>query len=77
VVSYPANLRLTVQSMTEAPWLVYARAERRPPMPWFNLREIAIGTWSTSTNTSARSARQANPPRAPVVPGGKVKHARH
>src|SRR5262245_14203494 len=30
--SYPANLRLTVQSLTEAQWLAFARAERRPPM---------------------------------------------
>jgi mono/diheme cytochrome c family protein len=39
--SYPANLRLTVQSLTEAQWLVFARAERRPPMPWFSLREMS------------------------------------
>jgi mono/diheme cytochrome c family protein len=39
--SYPANLRLTVQSLTEAQWLVFARAERRPPMPWFTLREMS------------------------------------
>lgn len=39
-VSYPANLRLTVQSVTEAEWLKFARVERLPPMPWFALRDM-------------------------------------
>jgi mono/diheme cytochrome c family protein len=39
-VSYPANLRLTVQSVTEDDWLKFARVERLPPMPWFNLRDM-------------------------------------
>jgi mono/diheme cytochrome c family protein len=39
-VSYPANLRLTVQGMSEAEWLRFARVERLPPMPWFNLRDM-------------------------------------
>jgi mono/diheme cytochrome c family protein len=38
--SYPANLRLTVQSLTEEQWLTFARAERLPPMPWFNLKAM-------------------------------------
>jgi len=37
--TYPANLRLVVQSMSEAQWLKHARAATRPPMPWFNLRD--------------------------------------
>ena len=40
-VSYPANLRLTVQSMTEPEWLRFARVERLPPMPWFALRDMS------------------------------------
>lgn len=39
-VSYPANLRLTVQSMTETEWLGFSRVERLPPMPWFALRDM-------------------------------------
>lgn len=35
--TYPANLRLVIQSMSETEWLKHARTERRPPMPWFNL----------------------------------------
>jgi len=71
-VSYPANLRLTVQSMTEAQWLVYARAQRRPPMPWFNLREmndqdlIDIFRYIRSLGPAGVAAPAA------VAPGGKV-----
>ena len=36
--TYPANLRLAVQNLSENQWLVLARSQWRPPMPWFNLR---------------------------------------
>ncbi|HSN70075.1 MAG TPA: hypothetical protein VLT59_01140 [Steroidobacteraceae bacterium] len=36
-VSYPANLRLSMNRLSEEQWLALARAERLPPMPWFNL----------------------------------------
>lgn len=39
--TYPANLRLLVQSLTEAEWMKRARAEMRPPMPWFSLRDMS------------------------------------
>ncbi|CRI63814.1 Putative cytochrome c (modular protein) [Thiocapsa sp. KS1] len=35
--TYPTNLRLLLDELTEADWLVRAREPRRPPMPWFNL----------------------------------------
>ena len=38
--SYPVNLRLYVQSLSEAQWLARVRQPMRPPMPWFNLREM-------------------------------------
>jgi mono/diheme cytochrome c family protein len=38
--SYPANLRLTISSMTEDQWLQFARTPRLPPMPWFNLKAM-------------------------------------
>lgn len=38
--TYPTNLRLLVQQLSEAQWLDHARAARRPPMPWFNLRAM-------------------------------------
>jgi hypothetical protein len=39
--SYPANLRLTIASMSEDQWLQFARAPRLPPMPWFNLKAMS------------------------------------
>ena len=38
--TYPANLRLLMQQLTEAQWLARARTAMRPPMPWFNLRDM-------------------------------------
>jgi mono/diheme cytochrome c family protein len=39
--SYAANLRLTVSGLTEDQWVTFARVPRRPPMPWFNLRDMS------------------------------------
>jgi mono/diheme cytochrome c family protein len=39
--TYATNLRQVAQELTEAQWLVHARAPRRPPMPWFNLRDMS------------------------------------
>ncbi|HNH89570.1 MAG TPA: c-type cytochrome, partial [Thiobacillaceae bacterium] len=39
--TYPANLRLYMDKMTEAQWLARARQPMRPPMPWFNLKEMS------------------------------------
>lgn len=37
--TYPPNLRLHMQTLTEAQWLEEARTrEMRPPMPWYVLR---------------------------------------
>ena len=70
--TYPANLRLTVQSMTEAQWLIFARAEKRPPMPWFNLKAMSdhdlIDVYRFIRSLGA--AGTAAP--AAVSPGGKV-----
>ena len=38
--TYPSNLRLVANSLSEAQWLKTARAEMRPPMPWFGLRQM-------------------------------------
>lgn len=39
--TYPANLRLVVAGMSEQEWVQRARtAQYRPPMPWFNLRDM-------------------------------------
>lgn len=39
--TYPANLRLMMNSMSEQQWLQQARKPLRPPMPWFSLREMS------------------------------------
>lgn len=38
--TYPSNLRLYAQHLTEAQWVARVRKPMRPPMPWFNLREM-------------------------------------
>ncbi len=39
--TYPPNLRIYMQSLTEAQWLKAAKAlETRPPMPWFSVRQM-------------------------------------
>ncbi|MDX1431369.1 MAG: cytochrome c [Gammaproteobacteria bacterium] len=39
--TYPSNLRLFMQPLSEDDWLTLARNMRpRPPMPWFNLRHM-------------------------------------
>jgi len=40
--TYPIDLRLYMNGMTEQQWLATARAARsRPPMPWFALRDMS------------------------------------
>jgi mono/diheme cytochrome c family protein len=68
-VSYPANLRLTMQRLSEQQWLATARAQRLPPMPWFALRDMtdddlrAIYTYVRSLGPAGETMP------APVPPG--------
>jgi mono/diheme cytochrome c family protein len=40
--TYPTNLRLYFQDLTEAEWLKKGRSlSTRPPMPWFNVRAMS------------------------------------
>jgi len=40
--TYPANLRLYINALTEAQWLEVAHTfQTRPPMPWFNLHAMS------------------------------------
>jgi mono/diheme cytochrome c family protein len=42
--TYPANLRMYMQNLTEAQWLTAAKAlQTRPPMPWFSVRQMSDG----------------------------------
>jgi mono/diheme cytochrome c family protein len=70
--SYPANLRLVINSMTESQWLEHARQPRLPPMPWQNLKVMtdsdlkAIYAFVRSLGPAGVAAP------AYVAPGGKV-----
>ena len=71
-VSYPANLRLTVQSVTEEEWLKFARVERLPPMPWFALRDMSDddlrSTYRFIRSLGPKGARMP----APLAPNANV-----
>ena len=39
--TYPSNLRLYMQKLSEGQWIKIAKSVRyRPPMPWFALRDM-------------------------------------
>jgi hypothetical protein len=41
--TYPTNLRLYFQDLTENEWVRKAKTlSTRPPMPWFNVRDMTI-----------------------------------
>jgi mono/diheme cytochrome c family protein len=66
--TYPPNLRLTVQNLTEAQWLAFARAPKRPPMPWYALRDmtdedvVAIYRYIRHLGPAGKPAPAALPP---------------
>ena len=68
--TFPANLRLSMHKLTEAQWMAQARAARRPPMPWFNLRDMsdddlqAIYRYVTSLGPKGEPAPAYVPPGA-------------
>jgi mono/diheme cytochrome c family protein len=42
--TYPANLRLYMQNISEKDWVAKAKTlQTRPPMPWFNVRRMSDG----------------------------------
>ena len=70
--TYPSNLRLVVSRLTEQQWLAHARAQRLPPMPWFNVAKMTDDDLK-SIYAYVRSLGEpgvAVP--AYVAPGGKV-----
>jgi len=70
--SYPVNLRLYVQTLSEAQWLARVRQPMRPPMPWFNLRDmtdadlIAIYRFIRALGPAGEPAPTAAAPGVPV-----------
>lgn len=70
--TYAANLRLVVARQTEAEWIVHARKERLPPMPWFNVREMTDDDLKAVYAYVRSLGAPGNPAPAYVAPGGKV-----
>ena len=67
--TYPTNLRLRMQEMTEAQWMEYsANLRTRPPMPDFTVRAMAeedrraIYRFVHSLGAAGQAAQQALPP---------------
>lgn len=67
--TYPTNLRLSLQKMTEAQWMDYsANLRARPPMPDFNIRAMteddrrAIYRFIRSLGDAGQPAPEALPP---------------
>lgn len=71
-VSYPSNLRLTVQRMNETQWLAFARAPRLPPMPWFALRDMSDEDLRALYRFFRALGPTGQPAPAPLPPGAKV-----
>ena len=60
--TYPSNLRLRMQQLTEAQWLEYsANLRTRPMMPDFAVRAMTEETVARSTASSIRWALPASP----------------
>lgn len=75
--TYSTNLRKRIAELTEEQWMATARAPRRPPMPWFALRDMedqdlrAIYRYVRSLGTKGEHVPAAVPPggevRTPVI----------
>lgn len=66
--TYPINLRLFVQDLSEEQWMIVARKPARPPMPWFALRDMsdsdvrAIYHYVRSLGAAGEAAPEYAPP---------------
>lgn len=70
--TYPSNLRRVAQAMTEAQWVEQAHAPKRPPMPWFNLRQMSDGDLRALYAYLRHLGPAGEPAPAFVPPGEKV-----
>lgn len=71
-VSYPTNLRLALQNISESQWLVFARAPRRPPMPWFALRDMSDADLIAVYRFIRALGAAGEPAPAPLAPGAAI-----
>ena len=70
--TYPANLRLVMQSLSEEQWMAQARSERRPPMPWFLLRDMTDGDLKAIYHYIRSLGSKGEPAPAYAPPGQAV-----
>jgi mono/diheme cytochrome c family protein len=69
--TYPVNLRLLVQSLTEREWTRRVRGAARPPMPWISLNSMTDRDLH-SIYRFVRSLGAAGKPAPEFVPPGKT-----
>lgn len=74
--TYPANLRLNMQKLTEDQWVQLAHsAEFRPPMPWFALRDMTVQDLRAIYRFTRYLGPAGEPAPAFVPPGQEPKGA--
>ena len=70
--TYPTNLRLYFQQLSEGEWLEKAKTlSARPPMPWFNVRAMSSADLKALYHY-IRHLGPAGEPAPPYLPPGKT-----
>jgi len=70
--TYPVNLRLRMQTLSEEQWLKMARTAMRPPMPWFNLAAATDADLRAIYHYVRSLGPKGEPAPAYVAPGQPV-----
>jgi mono/diheme cytochrome c family protein len=70
--SYPANLRLVAQALSETEWMTRARSELLPPMPWTALRKMSDSDLRAVYLYIRSLGPKGNPAPTYVLPGKNV-----
>lgn len=71
--TYPANLRVSMSSMTESQWIKRARTPMLPPMPWFNLAKMTDGDLRAVYRYVRSLGPKGEPAPIAAGPGARVK----
>ena len=68
--TYPTNLRLYMQDLTEEQWVKKAKTlNARPPMPWFNVRDMSASDLRAIYRYVRHLGPAGKPAPAYVAPG--------
>lgn len=70
--TYPSNLRLVMNSLSEKQWIQKARSPMRPPMPWFSLRDMSDSDLRAIYHYVRKLGPAGNPAPAYAAPGQPV-----